>query len=76
MKELNIRNNIKLVADIVETHSSLSLIKTEINLVSNELKCAIHPSKNVLNDIVACAESYVQYLPETSRGFIREKVKN
>lgn len=57
------------------TQSPQSFDKTEINVMNNGLNLAILPTKNALNNIMACIESSVLYMSELSRGFTRERKK-
>lgn len=50
--------------------------KAEINLLNYWLKFAVSLSKIAVDDIVACIESFVQYMPTTLKVFIKKMIKN
>ncbi|KAJ8959003.1 hypothetical protein NQ317_003253 [Molorchus minor] len=69
-------NGPQKLINIVENHSSQSFDKEELGLLNKGLKFALPSSEGVLDEIVASVESSIQYLPDSSKGFIREACRN
>lgn len=62
--------------DIVVNESTQQFNNDELKLLNNGLKFGISDQNNILEETITCVESAIQYLPNSSKGSIRESVRS